>query len=484
MIFAQTAFAKQTLNADVIVIGAGGSGTAAAVAAAEAGAKSVIVLEKQPAPGGTGQFAEGMFAANSQMQLKRNIIFTTDEAFKIIVEYSHWRANAKLVRAFVDNTAGSVEWLKEKGVNFKELTSGYPNGIQTWHIFDGRGKTMLATLRSKFKSLNITLMTETPGKDLIVKDGRIAGVIAEDIDGEEIVINSKAVVVATGGFGNNKEMLKKYVRYPDLITVGNVGKVGDGINMMEKAGAALEGMDVVMSYRPGIKGERNESQLQGSARQPYLWVDKNGSRFCDESVIFQWPYAGNALERVGGTMYTIFDSNTKKYMMEQGIDVGVGVMIPVRTKLTELDTELKRGVKQGLAYSANTLQGLAKEMNIPYSNLKATVDEYNSFADDKRDAQFAKDSKYIQPVRKGPFYAIALHPTTLGTLGGARVTDKMQVVDEMDHVIPGLYAVGNIAAGLYGDSYDLRVSGSTISYAVTSGRLAGKDVGRYIKTVK
>ncbi len=482
--FSTLAVADQKLEADVVVVGAGGSGISAAYAVAQQGAKSVIVLEKQPSVGGTAKYSEGLFAAESKMQLERNIVLTKDEAFKMIMNYSHWRANAPLVRAFVDKSADTVEWLEHQGVEFEELTSNYPGGLQCWHIFKGRGKTMLETLMKKFPEMNIKVMTETPGKSLIVKDGRVAGVVAENADGEKINIAAKAVIVATGGFLNNKEMMQKYTRTPDVVSVGNVGKTGDGIKMMQAAGATTEAMDVVISYRPGLPGESTTSQLVATARQPYLWVDKHGQRFTDEMVIFQWPFAGNALERVGGMMYAVYDSATKAYMMEKGIDVGVGVMVPVRTKLTKLEQDLERGINKGLAFKGDTIEELAKNMGVPATNLKETVDLYNTFADRKHDGQFAKEPKYLQPVRKGPFYAVKAYPTSLGTLGGVSVTKEMRVLNQSDDIIPGLYAVGNIAAGMYGDSYDLLMAGSTMGYAVNTGRMAAEDAAEYIKTVK
>jgi len=481
---ASMALAGQKLEADVVVVGGGGSGITAAYAVAQKGAKSVIVLEKQPAVGGTAKYSEGIFAAESKMQEERNIVLTKDEAFKMIMNYSHWRANAQLVRAFVDKSPDTVEWLKEQGVEFEELTSNYPGGLQSWHIFKGRGKTMLETLMKKFPEMNVKVMTETPGKSLIVKDGRVAGVIAEDADGEKITISAKAVIVATGGFLNNKEMMKKYTRYPDVIPVGNVGKTGDGIQMMLDQHMATEGMEVVQSYRPGLPDEPTTSQLVATARQPYLWVDKNGLRFCDEMVIFQWPFAGNALERAGGMMFSVYDEDTKEYMMKDGIDVGVGVMVPVKTKLVNLDTDLERGIKKGVAFKGDSIEDLAKQMGVDPTNLKQTVELYNTFAVNKHDGQFAKVPKYLRMVKKAPFYAVKAYPTALGTLGGAKVTKDMQVINEEGAVIPGLYAVGNDAGGMYGDSYDLLMAGSTIGFAVNTGRMAAENAAEYIKTIK
>lgn len=474
------AFAEKVMNADVVVVGAGGSGTAAAYAAAQAGAKSVIILEKQPGVGGTGNNAEGIFAADSRMQLENNVDLPTDQAFQMIMNYSHWRANARLVRAFVNKTADTVEWLQKAGVQFTHLTSNYPNGLRSWHIFNGRGATMIKTLQAKFPEMNVTLLKETPGEKLIMKDGKVAGVMAKDMDGETIRINAKAVIIGTGGFLNNKEMLKKYTRYPDVVPVGNIGKTGDGIRMMLEAGAATEGLEVVQSYRPGIPGEATDSHLAAPGRQPYMWVNTHGERFCDEMVIFQWPFAGNCLEREGGMVWAVFDSDTKDYMINHGIDNGVGVMVPTGTKLDRLEKDLVRGEKAGIVVKAATIEELAKKTGMNPTAFATTVKNYNRYSDIKHDEEFAKNPKYLKPVAKGPFYAIKSFPTALGTLGGAKVTKDLQVVDKNDNPIPGLYAIGNDAGGMYGDSYDLLMAGSTIGFAVNSGRIAAEHAVKYI----
>lgn len=122
-------------SADVVIIGAGAAGTAATMAAAEKGA-SVVLLEKQGVVGGTGNFAEGIFAANSTMQKRQGIVVTPDMAFKTIMEYSHWMANPFVVRAFVNRSADTIEWVKSKGIKFEYIGPGGPGGMLTWHVID------------------------------------------------------------------------------------------------------------------------------------------------------------------------------------------------------------------------------------------------------------------------------------------------------------------------------------------------------------
>lgn len=481
---ATSAFADQSMTTDVVVIGAGASGTAAGYAAAEKGAK-VVMLEKQPNTGGTGQFSEGIFAVESTMQREMNYTLTKDQAFKMIMEYSHWRANAKLVRAFVDKSADSIDWLKGHGVKFEQLTTNYPGGLYTWHIYHGRGKGWITTLQDKFKAQGNPILTETSATDLIKENGKVVGVIAKSKEGEKIEIRSKSVIIATGGFGNNKEMLEKYVRFPNAMPVANVGKTGDGIQMAWGAGAAAEGTEVVASYRPGPVGESTTSHLGAAAKQPHLWLNPRGERFADEGTcMYQWPFGGNALERQGGTMFVVFDQNTLDYMKTKGIDVGVGVMVPVTAKLDKFDEHLKRGEKNSVAFKAESLEELAKLTGMPIANLKKTIARYNEHTVLRHDRDFAKEAKFLQAVTKPPFYAIKSVATTLGTLGGVKVNENLQAVNKQEDPIPGLYVVGNDAGGLYGDSYDLIMAGSTIAFAVNSGRIAGEHAALATKAAQ
>jgi len=309
----------------------------------------------------------------------------------------------------------------------------------------------------------------------------VVGVLAEDAKGEKYRIRSKAVIIATGGFLNNKEMLQKYTRFPEVMPIANKGKVGEGIQMAWSAGAASEGLEVMASYRPGPVGESTTSHLGAAAKQPHLWLNPGGERFADESIIFQWPFAGNALERQGGTMYVVFDKGTLDYMQTKGIDVGVGVMVPVTTRLDKFEADFQHGEKAGVAFRAASLEELAQKTGMPVASLKASVASYNEAYAVRHDGEFAKDPKFLHPIQKAPFYAIKSVATSLGTLGGVKVNEHFEAVTKLGKPVPGLYVVGNDAGGMYGDSYDLIMAGSTIGFAVNSGRISAESAAKYIK---
>lgn len=476
--------ADKTMTADIVVIGAGASGTAAAWAAAEKGYK-VITLEKKAIPGGTGAFSEGIFAVESKMQRDWNYGLTKDQAFTMIMNYGHWRGNARMVRAFVDRSADTIDWMMKNGVKFEKLFSNYPNGLYTWHIYEGRGAGWINLFQDKYKKAGQTLLTETWGQKLIKENGRIVGVEATNKAGDKITIRAKATIIATGGFFDNKEMREKYLRFPNADGLAQTGKTGDGIRMAWDVGAGKEGTEVQASYRPGPRGVGTTNHVSATAKQPHLWLTPKGERFCNEIIMLEWPFAGNALERIGGTMYVVYDQATLDHMAkDQGIDLGVGVMVPVGTKLSNFSKEWDEAVKAGWAFKADTLDGLAKATGMDPAKLKKTVEAYNGFCAVRHDAEFAKDPKYLREVKTGPFYAIKSVASTLGTLGGIKANERFEVVTQNEDPIPGLYAAGNDVGGMYGDSYDLLMAGSTVGFAVNSARIAVDSAAEYIKTLK
>src|SRR4030042_750692 len=278
-----------TKEIDVVVIGSGVSGLAAAVTAAAGGAK-VIVFEKERSLGGTSHFFDGLFAVESNMQRDRYITYSRDQAFKNMMEYSHWRANPRLVRAFVDESGSTISWLQEKGVEFIDATINMPDAPRTYHVVKGQGAAVVKALATSAKELGVDLKLATPVKKILKKGDRITGVVVEE-DGGEIQIASKVVVIASGGYANNKEWIKKKPGLDlevNVIPVGNVDKMGDGIRMAWEVGAAEEGMGLLELFRVGPIGPDHpmKNQVEFAAGQPDLWLNSRGDRFCDAGIAF------------------------------------------------------------------------------------------------------------------------------------------------------------------------------------------------------
>ena len=480
---------KEAIETDVVVIGAGGCGLAAAVTGVEGGAK-VIVFEKQRSLGGTSNFFEGIFAVESEMQRERYITYSRDEAFKNIMEYSHWRANPRLVRVFVDESAGTIAWLQQEGVEFIDATINMPDAPRTYHVVKGTGEAVVKALATRAKEKGVDLRLVTPAKKILREGERITGVVVEQ-NGEKIEVKAKAVFVASGGYANNKAWIKKYAGFDldvNMIPIGNVDKIGDGIRMAWEVGAAEEGMGVLEMYRFGPMGQEYpmKSHLQIVASQPDLWVNPQGERFCDEGIAFYDTSVGNVNARYKeGYTYSLFDESIKEHLIEKGIDRNMAVEYPPGARPVDFDKELNAFLEKGTTdiFVAESIEALAMKMGVDPGVLKATVDEYNRFCEKGHDDVFAKDPKYLRPLKGPRFYAIKSRTVFLGTLGGIKINHKMEVVNQKGKVIPGLYAGGMDAGGMWGDSYSIKdSSGASAGFAINSGRIAGRNALKYIAT--
>jgi fumarate reductase flavoprotein subunit len=473
---------------DVVVIGSGACGLAAAVSAAEAGAR-VMVFEKQRSLGGTSNFFEGTFAVESAMQRERYITYSRDEAFRRMMDYSHWRANGRLVRTFVEESAATITWLQSLGVEFPEVATNMPGGFRTYHIVKGRGAAVVKALALRAKELGVVMQLGTPVTGILSEGGRITGVVA-DGDGEEATLRASAVVVATGGYANNKAWIKKYTGFDidtNMIPVGNVDKMGDGIRMAWEAGAAEEGMGLLETYRFGPMGTefRIYGPVQMVALQPDLWVDPRGERFCDEGIAFYDTSVGNVnMRHKEGFTYCLFDDSIKDYYGVHGIHRNVGWKNVPGTKPVGFDEEMNGAVSKGSTEVcvASSIEELALQMGVAPAVLKATVAEYNRFCEKGHDDLFAKDRNYLRPLKGPRFYAAKARTVLLVTLGGIRINQRMEVLDKKDEPIPGLYAGGMDVGGMWGDSYPIQdATGASSAFAINSGRIAARQALRYLK---
>jgi fumarate reductase flavoprotein subunit len=285
------------VSADVVVLGGGGTGLAAAIAAREAGAKDVILLEKRKSTGGNSELVEGMFAVESPVQKRLGIKTSRDDIYKEAMYMAFWRINPHIMRTFIDNTAGTIGWLEKMGLVFDRVRPLFP-GQQplVWHSSGPRlGYPLIKTLTKTCQDKGVQILYKTSAKKLITNNkGTLRGVLAETIEGE-FEIDAKAVVLATGGYGGSKEMLKKYYpHYSNTLFPRGHGFNGDGLRMAIEIGAATEGLGVLIlvgAYFPW------SWPITAFARRPeQIWLNKNGERFVNETTDL-FTGVGNAIDR-------------------------------------------------------------------------------------------------------------------------------------------------------------------------------------------
>lgn len=474
---------------DLVVIGGGASGKSAALTAAQAGL-SVALLEKLPQTGGSSVYAEGTAAFESSEQKARGVpdhegkhFPSREEGFRRYTDYSHHRANPDVVRMQVDNTAETIDIYKSLGIEYTDVTIyayDQPNELYTFHRPDGLGAHCQELLLKAIEDAGVDIFTSTPAKRLVMKDGAVAGVIAEDVDGNTMNIACKAAILAGGGFGNNPELVKKYSWFSHtadhMYQSVPTENTGDGLTMALEVGADTASLGAVMIIPCG-RGKTLTSHVSGAGSQPVLWVNKTGRRFASEEVAMSFADAGNTLaKQPEGVVYSIIDSDTMRHLMEDGSDIGLGDFIPYHTKLTRLQTELDQDVTDGIGWKGDSIEDLAKATGLDPAVLAKTVADYNDACDKKDDPLFFKPARFLRPVRTGPFYAINMAPSLLVSCGGIRVNGNLQVTDKDYTPISGLYAVGMEASGLYGDTYNLDVPGTANGFAHASGRVAARHL--------
>jgi fumarate reductase flavoprotein subunit len=480
------------LETDVVVIAAGTAGLAATVAAAENGA-NVIVFEKAATVGGAGNMARGPFAVESKLQSFKKIGLTREQVFKMHMEYTHWRVDGRLVSEYINKSADTIDWLEKMGVNFLDVQCHNYGYNFTWHIIGGpmvgqrsipgTGINMMKVLVDTAKKLGVKFFMRTPAKKIIKEAGRVTSVIAESDTGEEIRAKAKAVIIATGGFGDNPEMIKKYTGWE--MEHGMVpGVNGDGIRMAWEVGAART--EIIMHGMAGSFAGQEEKTVTISwvTRQPNLVVNLLAERFMNEEITQTSPFGGNAIGmQKDRTAFVIFDEDTKQQYLTKGLDFPPGILVD-NFNVQDFDRELKQALdeKNPNIIIADSINEVATKTGLNEARFTQTIEEYNKACETGRDGIFYKSPRYLRPVKRPKFYVFKLNQNfAFGSLGGIKINYKTEVMNNNFDIIPGLYAAGLDANSIYGDTYLFYLPGNTLGFALNSGRIAGENAAAYVK---
>lgn len=418
----------EPVTTDLVIVGGGPAGLAAAISARENGLKNIILIEKLDILSGNGKFDMNFFdLINSEAQKKAGI---NDSVEKFIKDSSNDVDSPERVRAQAEGSYVLDKWLREMGI---ELNYCYGERNHMAEADAYAGAHIQDKMEEKVKSLGIDVRTGTKGLDLIVENGKIAGVKVQNKN-NFYDIKAKAVIIATGGFSYNKEMLKKYAPGSEIFQTSNqLGATGDFVPVFEKNNLKMANMDKLSIFAFVISKSRD---LTGGG-QGFILVNRDGNRFMKESDIYVDPYktAKNMYDQKGKTAFYIYDQN-----------------------LYDKTYRLQKHYKQGLHTKANSLDELAEKLGINKANLKESVVKYEK----ELNRDFADN---------GPYYGVEVESAIHMTKGGVVANEKTQVINNDNEIVEGLYAAGEVTNTKIG----------AYSAAVIFGRIAGEEAAKYLQ---
>lgn len=479
------------IEAEVVIIGCGGAGIPAAVAAFENGAKSVVMLEKRDRAGGNAIMARGIFGCESSVLRQAFVKTDRDEIFTNAMRWHHYsRVNGKLLRAYINQSGDTIEWIMKRGIEFKIDTTTRMNYNQdpTWHCVVGGNMSMvIGRLFDEVLSNGAKVYFNTIVDEIIVENGRAVGVRAT-ADGKAITVKASGIVLTTGGFLANEEQVKEYFPYYSKDTFGGFMQpnLGEGITLAEKAGAALE-RECTLIREACAASDEAPRMLSEFTREPYLlWVNKKGRRFVEETAGAELQICTNALMmQPDMRAFALFDGGTLRRMMDLGFEMSKGDAVRGRP-IPDLKEQLEEAQEKApdAIKIADTIEEIAAWIGCKPEDLLDELDKYNKYCAQGYDEDFNKSRRYLAPCHMGPFYAIMHMGIAVDTCGPVRIDHETRVLDDNFDPIPGLYSAGVITAGWQSDDYcGQYLFGSALSYSINSGRIAGKNAAKEASSI-
>ena len=486
---------------DVVVVGAGGAGMTAAITATDAG-KKVIVVESQPIAGGNSvRSTGGMNAAKTPYQDKNEFkeaagvektLATAAEKFAdnatitalaatVKEQWDAYQANPQgyfdsvelmeldtliggkgknnpeLVKALAENSADAIEWLASIGADVKNVGAFGGASVKRIHRpvnADGKvtavGAYIVPILEKNLQDRNVQFLFDTTANEIIMKDGKAVGIKATGKDGHKVTINAKSVVIATGGFGANAEMVEKYK--PELkgfATTNAEGAQGQGIEMATAVGAATVDMDQIQIHPTVHIEEDGNAHLitEGLRGDGAILVNAEGKRFYDEV---------STRDKVSAAIIAQPDKSA---------------WLVVDQSMVDKSAVIAGYIKSGYTVTGATYEELAKAMGVDEATFVSTMNTWNQAVEAKSDAEFNRTS-FANPLTAAPYYAIKITPAVHHTMGGIVINPKAEVLNEKGEVISGLFAAGEVTGGVHGAN---RLGGNAVADFVVFGRISGQS---------
>jgi len=482
-------------EADVVLLGSG-TGQAAALRAVVNGLSALVIEKAQFGGGTTGISGGGIWCPNNFRMAEAGIPDSREDALEYLSRATFGQSTPELMEAFVDNCNAMVDFLRSVNIDwdflpmfndyYPEFPGGKPEGrtLQPISTIEGvsGGGALARMLQQEGEARGVEYMFSTAAKRLILgEDGSVMGVVAE-ADGQEINVRAlRGVVVATGGFDHNPDMVSAFLRGPIYYPSAARGNTGDGQIMGMAIGANLRNMNESWGWPVYYNEDGGFSQpaLTLELGKPgILVVNRRGQRFFNEAGAYDpatrtfYTYDNGTQEYANIPAYAIADSGHRSRYSFGGVPAG---------------QETPAWIKK-----ADTLAELAGLLEIDAEALQATIDRFNEYAAQGLDPDFKRGvsafdqltggdrsrtdivNPCLAPVSEGPFYAATIWPGALGTCGGLQVNGKAQVLNVWGEVIPNLYAAGNASGSVMGAGYP--GGGGTVGAGMTFAYIAAEDM--------
>ena len=492
----------KTYDTEVLVVGSGTAGLFAACAAVEEGAKTILIEKFGEAFGGSG-IRDTLAAIGSKQQIANN---DNPDKFDVITELyrqSNGYGDQRLYKVWADHSGEAIDWytdiLAKANIPFLHEVDDHSHSVR-YPVYDvGHSVQMSATegeegVTSKIvkeygQGLGLEIHYDTAMAALIKDGDAVTGLYASTEEGYVRYNASKGVIVCTGGYSLNKEMLQAL--QPETVKMTNInysypGSQGDGIKACLWAGAAMDETHAGMLFdRGGILHDQVGCQTQGvlfwMGSQPFLKVDLEGNRFTNESGCYDH-ILHDAFNLPGMTYAMVWDGD---YIadMERFDSHGCSRMFPHANGAEAVwPLEFNEGTfmpgyrEDGYVVTADTIEELAEKLGLPAENFKATVDRYNQLYDMQKDEDFGKEAYRLSQMRKAPFEGVRMSGGYfICTLDGIKIDTNMNALTPEGTPIEGLYVAGDCSGGYFATSYPNLLAGAAAGRSVTFGRLAGKN---------
>ena len=492
-----------TVDADVVVVGAGGAGMTAAITAAAEG-KSVVILESQSMVGGNSVRATGGMNAGKTVYQDENefgesagvekTLKTAAEKYAdnetitalaktVSEQWAAYQANPtgyfdsvelmeldtmiggkgindpELVETLCANSADAIDWLDEHGITLHNVSSFGGASVKRIHRpVNAEGKTvsvgsyMIPLLQENCEKAGVKMMLDTTATEILTDaNGAAVGVKATGASGETVTVNAKAVVLATGGFGANLDMVVKYK--PELkgfMTTNAPGIQGQGIEMAQAIGAATVDMDQIQIH-PTVEANTAALITEGLRGDGAILINEEGQRFIDE-VGTRDVVSAAEIAQTGSYSWLVVDQ-----------------------AMADASSVIQGYIKKGYTVTGSTYEELGKAMGVDAAAFAETMEKWNGYVEAKNDPDFGRTS-FANPLNTAPYYAVKVTAGVHHTMGGLKINASTEVLNEKGEVIPGLFAAGEVTGGVHGAN---RLGGNAVADFTVFGRIAGAAASDY-----